>query len=146
VIERCLRAKLINEVVIATPHHIPSSVPEFIGDERDVLKRYYDCATQFGATTIVRITSDCPMIDPDIIDYAIKYRKKTKLEYVIFAPVDGLDVEVFSYELLKEAHELAISQEDREHVTPYMRRKTKMSVDSLDDLNKVREMWIGQTK
>jgi spore coat polysaccharide biosynthesis protein SpsF (cytidylyltransferase family) len=55
-------------------------------------------------------------------------------------------VEVFSKEMLKEAHLQAISKEDREHVTPYMRRKTKCSVDDLEDLERVRQIWNGQIK
>lgn len=117
----------------------------FIGDEQDVLKRYYDCATFFKAENIIRITADCPLIDPSIIDYAIDYYNRHDYPYVYFAPVDGLDVEVFSYELLKEANKKALPS-DREHVTTYMKRKTKMSVDTILDLKKVRRIWSGRTK
>lgn len=140
VIERTLQSK-VDQVVVAAPHHIPCSVPLFIGDEHDVVKRYYDCSQFFNADPIVRITSDCPLIDPSIIDYAIDYYNRHDYPYVYFAPVDGLDVEVFSFELLKEAHENATTKEDREHVTPYMKRKTKISVDTISDLIKVRELY-----
>ena len=142
VIQRTSQSK-VDKVVVAAPHDIPCSVPLFIGDEEDVLKRYYDCANFFDADIIVRITADCPLIDPKIIDYAIDYFNDNDYPYVYFAPVDGLDVEVFSFELLKEAHEKATDKFDREHVTPYMRRKTKMSVDTIEDLNKVRGLWSG---
>ena len=145
VIERTLRSN-VDRVVVAAPHDIPCSVPLFIGDEADVLKRYYDCAVFFEADPIIRITADCPLIDPDIINYAIDYYSRHDYPYVYFAPVDGLDVEVFSFELLEEANKVATSIEDREHVTPYMKRKTKMSVDSLDDLNKVRGIWNGRER
>ena len=142
VIERTSQSK-VDHVVVAAPHDIPMSdkCPIFIGDEQDVLKRYYDCADFFDADTIIRITSDCPLIDPKIIDYAIDYFNDNDYPYVYFAPVDGLDVEVFSYKLLQEAHENATTKEDREHVTPYMKRLTKMSVDDLQTLEKVRKIW-----
>ena len=145
VIQRTLRSK-VDRVVVAAPHDMPCSVPLFIGDEEDVLKRYYDCANFFDADIIVRITADCPLIDPKIIDYAIDYYNDNDYPYVYFAPVDGLDVEVFSFELLKEAHENATTKEDREHVTPYMKRLTKISVDTASDLEKVRRIWNGRTK
>ena len=145
VIERTLQSK-VDQVVVAAPHDLPCSVPLFIGDEHDVLKRYYDCADFFDADVIVRITSDCPLIDPEVIDYAIDYYNRHDYPYVYFAPVDGLDVEVFSFECLKEAHEFATSKEDREHVTPYMKRKTKISVDNAEDLERVRKLWNGKVK
>jgi spore coat polysaccharide biosynthesis protein SpsF len=145
VIERVKQATLVEKIVVVAPHdlEIELEVPVFLGSEQDVLKRYYDCATKYKIPTIVRITSDCPLLDPEIIDYAIKYYYQTELPYVYFAPADGLDVEVFSYELLKEAHKKAKSKEDREHVTPYMRRYTKLSVDEKKDLEKVRDVWNG---
>ena len=149
VIERTLLSK-VDQVVVASPHdlEITLDVPTFIGDEQDVLKRYYDCATFFGADIVVRITSDCPLIDSKIIDYAIDYFSDNQfnLPYICLAPVDGLDVEVFTYELLKEAHKNAKTKEDREHVTPYMKRKTKISVDDLQTLKKVRKIWSGRIK
>ena len=141
VIEKVRKSKLIDTMAVASPHPIVCSTNKFIGDEEDVLKRYYDCATHFMADTVVRITSDCPLLDPEIIDYAIRFFKRTKLRYVYFAPVDGLDVEVFTYELLKEAHQKATKKFDREHVTPYMKRVTKISVDTLEELNKVRRIY-----
>jgi spore coat polysaccharide biosynthesis protein SpsF len=145
VIERTLQSK-VDRVVVAAPHDLPCSVPLFIGDEQDVLKRYYDCADFFEADIVVRITSDCPLIDPKIIDLSCEYFNQHDYQYVTFAPVDGLDVEVFSFELLKEAHENATSKEDREHVTPYMKRKTKISVDNAEDLERVRKIWNGKIR
>jgi spore coat polysaccharide biosynthesis protein SpsF len=147
VIERTLQSK-VDKVVVAAPHDlgITLDVPTFIGDEHDVLKRYYDCAAFFDADIIVRITSDCPLIAPDTINYALEYYKSHDYPYVYFAPVDGLDVEVFSFKLLEEANKTATSKEDREHVTPYMKRKTKMSVDNTEDLERVRKIWNGRER
>ena len=145
VIERVSQSK-VDHVVVAAPHDLPCSVPLFIGDEDDVLKRYYDCATFFDADIIVRITADCPLIDPCLINWTLVYYNGHNYPYVCCAPVDGLDVEVFSYDLLKEAHENATTKEDREHVTPYMKRLTKISVDNASDLEKVRRIWNGKAK
>jgi spore coat polysaccharide biosynthesis protein SpsF (cytidylyltransferase family) len=140
VVEKVQQAEMVHEIVVAAPHdlEIDLEVPVFIGSETDVLNRYYECAKEYNADTIVRITSDCPLIDPNIIDYALYYYFTNDLPYVIFAPVDGLDVEVFSFDLLEEANDKSV---EREHVTSYMRAKTKMSVDNLDDLEKVRRIY-----
>jgi len=131
-------------VVVATPHEIPLKLPVdvFIGSEKDVLDRYYRCAKKFGFNVVVRVTADCPFIDPWIIDEAISYYLRSDFEYVCFAPIDGLDTEVFSFDLLEEAWKKAKDPYDREHVTPYMRRKTKLSVDTKTDLIRARR-WYG---
>jgi len=150
IIERVIDAVkdvgLVDKIVVASPHEFKCSVPIFIGDEFDVLKRYYDCAMAYDADIVVRITSDCPLLDSDIIEFAILYFRMTKYEYVYFAPVDGLDVEVFTMQILKEANMYATERADREHVTPYMKRKTKISVDTKSDLLKVRNLWNGRRK
>ncbi len=139
-LERVLKAKTLTQVVVAAPHKIPLKlqVPLFIGDEHDVLKRYYDCAREYKADVIVRITADCPLIDSEAIDIAVNYFLRKPFEYVCFAPVDGLDVEVFTMDLLRLAHKFVINKYDKEHVTPYMRRVTKLSVDTIHDLEKVK--------
>ena len=91
---------------------------------------------------MVRITADCPFIDPDVIDEALEYYFRTDFGYVCFAPIDGLDTEVFSFELLEEAWKKAKDPYDREHVTPYMRKKTKLSIDTEQELRKARK-WYG---
>lgn len=135
----------VDEVIIASPDHIQTPETLFIGDEEDVLKRYYDCATAFGADIIVRVTADCPLIDSNVINMALDFFHSHEYPFVYFAPVDGLDVEVFSYEMLSEAHFNA-PKDMREHVTTYMRLKTKVSVDTLEDLCKVRNIWSGKTR
>jgi spore coat polysaccharide biosynthesis protein SpsF len=134
----------IDEVVVASPHYIKEkfNAYRFIGDEKDVLDRYYQCAKEFRGDVIVRITADCPFIDPDIIDQAVEYFLKGDLEYVCFAPIDGMDTEVFSMKMLEKAHNNVKEQYDREHVTPYMRRITKLSIDTETDLNRARR-WYG---
>lgn len=145
VIERVRQAKLVDEVVVASPHEIPCSAPVFIGSEFDVVNRYHKCCKFYNADVVVRITSDCPMISPEVIDMAISYFHAHDYPYVYFAPVDGLDVEVFYSWFLEEANRKA-RPEEREHVTTYMKRKTKISVDKISDLEKIRSLWTGQIR
>ena len=146
VLQHCVdnvkKAMLVDGIVVAAPHQVKTDVEVFIGDEKDVLDRYYQCAKAHKVDVIVRVTSDCPFIDPNIIDQAIEYFFITDHGYVCFAPIDGLDTEVFSFQLLEEAWKKAKDPYDREHVTPYMRRKTKLSIDTKEDLKKARR-WYG---
>jgi len=133
----------LDNIVVASPEKIPfKNADFFIGDENDVLGRYYNCAIIEKADIIIRITADCPLIDPEIIDYAIKYYKKHDFPYVYFAPVDGLDVEVFSFKMLEKTWLEATSFEDREHVTPFMKRFTKISIDTQEDFEKVKNGMV----
>jgi len=141
------KAISLTDVVVASPHVIPEwfNAKRFIGSESDVLDRYYKCAKANYADVVVRITADCPFIDPDVIDEAVRYYFKTDFGYVCYAPIDGLDVEVFSFKLLEEAWKNAKDKYDREHVTPYIRRKTKLSIDTKVELLKARR-WYGLHK
>ena len=96
----------------------------FRGDEANVLKRYRDCAGEYGGDIIVRITGDCPLIDPDIVDNVISYYKMYNYDYVRLDVPDtfirGFDVEVFSSKALEKTFELASEERHKEHVTAYM--------------------------
>lgn len=134
-LERVQRSKFINKIVIATTINEADEpivelckklgVAIYRGSEEDVLKRYYEAAKLYNAEVIVRLTSDCPLIDPDIIDEVIKHfnSKKNLYDYVSNTLERtfprGLDVEVFSFKALKNANENATRQQDREHVTAY---------------------------
>lgn len=99
-------------------------IPVFRGSEEDVLDRYYQACCKFPAEIIVRITSDCPLMDPAIVDKAIDLLQKKAVDYVSNAQhrtyPRGMDVEVFTFRALKKAMEQATSPSDREHVTPYI--------------------------
>ena len=134
----------VTKVVVATPtgQDIPfTGASRFQGSEEDVLDRYYQCATKYEADTIVRITADCPLMQPNFINAAIELYRTIPTSYVKFAPVSGFDVEVFSYRLLLEAAQNTVEIYDREHVTPYMKRKENLSVDTRDDLIKVEKLY-----
>jgi len=138
VVERVKKAAKIDEIVIATTTGKNDDKIEdlcrklnlnvFRGSEEDVLRRYYESAKEYKADVIVRITSDCPLIDPDIIDKIIDfYFEKQPLDYVSNGLERtfprGLDVEVFSFGALELANESA--KKNREHVTPYMYKDDK---------------------
>jgi spore coat polysaccharide biosynthesis protein SpsF (cytidylyltransferase family) len=101
------------------------SVEVFRGDEHDVLGRVFGAASFFGAKTLIRLTADCPMIDPDLIDEVYEMFTSGEWDYVANGNVrsfpDGLDVEVFSFSALARAHKETNHPFLREHVTPYIR-------------------------
>jgi spore coat polysaccharide biosynthesis protein SpsF len=107
-------------------------VKHFEGNTDDVLARYFHAASKYGASDediIVRCTSDCPLIDPEIIKETITYFKNSDAEYVCACQNSGfprgLDTEVFTFKHLKEAYENAISEHHKEHVTPYVKENVK---------------------
>lgn len=142
-IERVKQAKTIDDIVVATTvADIDDCIAEealrcgakiFRGSEEDVLSRYYFAATENEADIIVRITSDCPLIDPKIVDDIVAFFKQNEYDIVTNAGNDlsqrtyprGLDTEVFSYETLQETHNNAKENYQREHVTPYIYENAK---------------------
>jgi spore coat polysaccharide biosynthesis protein SpsF len=135
-LERVKASKLINQIVVATSALeqdkpiadlcVKLGVACFRGSETDVLERFYQAAKQFGASTIVRLTADCPLIDPAIIDKTVALFQNEKVDYAAntVPPAtsrfpDGSDVEVFSVAALERAHKEATDTQDREHVTFY---------------------------
>ncbi|MFH1749969.1 MAG: glycosyltransferase family protein [bacterium] len=134
VIQRVKLSKHIDNVILAIPDTKENDILEkfskdnnikyFRGNEEDVLFRYYETAKKYGAELIVRITSDCPLIDPKIIDKVIQIHKQKKVDYTSIGIKRtfprGVDVEVFDFETLNKAHQKASKKEEREHVTLYI--------------------------
>jgi len=96
----------------------------FRGSEKDVLKRYFDCAKKYNVKNIIRITSDCPLVDPFLIDKMYLIFKKKKIDYLSnTTPIyksqfpNGMDIEIFNFESLKKANSTVKSVKYREHVT-----------------------------
>lgn len=138
-IERLRRVKLADDIIIATTTNDTDQpivvlcsrlgIPVWRGSEHDVLARYYEGASAYGADVVVRITSDCPLIDPLVINRVIE-------SFLINQPVDyvsnvlvrtyprGMDTEVFSFQVLEEAFYEAKEPADREHVTPFIYRNS----------------------
>lgn len=96
------------------------------GSEANVLSRFYEAATAHQLAVIVRVTSDCPLIDPGLIQSGIElYLQKNDPNLYLSNCIErsyarGFDFEIFSYALLKEAYENATEEPDKEHVTPYI--------------------------
>ena len=105
-----------------------NNLPCFMGDEENVLKRYYDCAKKFNLDVIVRITSDCPLLDVLIINKAIRiYLKEDNVNLFLSNTIErtyprGFDFEIFSFALLEQAFFNAKEYSDLEHVTPFIWR------------------------
>ena len=101
------------------------------GSQSDVLDRYYQAAKLENPDYVVRITSDCPLIDPAIMDDVIDACIKGNFDYCsnTLDPTfpDGMDVEVFTFAALEKAWNEAILQADREHVTPYISRNSSQN-------------------
>lgn len=162
VMERLSDCKHINKIVIATTRKeidepIVSlakkmNIDCYRGSERDVLSRYYGAAHRLKLDIVVRITADCPLIDPEILDEMIvKFKAlndngrycdylSNTLERTF---PDGLDIEIFWYDVLKEAHIKAKKQYQREHVTPYIIEHSDIFqlvnyFSSYDDMSKYR--------
>jgi len=133
VIKQIENSKLIDKIVIATTtldedDIIAKSAKEmnidyFRGDSKDVLDRYYQCAKQFSFSTIVRITSDSPLIDPTITDKVIEKFVHANYDYVCNTQPrtfpQGTETEVFSFTALEKIWKIAKLPSDREHVAPY---------------------------
>ena len=135
VIERVKLSKKINNVVLAITKNpnedilekyaIEKKIKYHRGSENDVLERFYKTAKKYNAEIIVRITSDCPLIDPNIIDEIIKAHLYIKSDYTsntIYRTFPrGMDTEVFSFKVLEYTFNNAKENYQREHVTPYIR-------------------------
>lgn len=106
----------------------------FAGSEEDVLDRFYQAAVRFGGDPLIRITADCPLVDPELLSKLVVYYQTGSYDHVGVATgagalflgqrryPDGLDAECFSLAALERAWREATSAPDREHVTPYMWR------------------------
>lgn len=158
VIERIKRCKLIDQVIIATTN-IDGERPilelakrmgiaSYSGSEDDVLDRYYQAAKRYQADIIVRITSDCPLVDPQVTDKVVKFflDNKPGFNYVsnTLNPTypDGLDTEVFSFATMEKAWKEAKLKSEREHVTAYIVKHPEIfklgNVENEEDLSHMR--------
>jgi glutamate-1-semialdehyde 2,1-aminomutase/spore coat polysaccharide biosynthesis protein SpsF len=147
VIDRVKRAKLIDRVVVATSTSASDDaiaimcreigVPCYRGSEDDVLDRFYAAARAESAAQVVRITADCPLIDPEIVDRVVRRFQRGDVDYVSNAMVrsypDGLDTEIFSFAVLERAWREATRTSEREHVTPYLRSEKFRTANVEDD-------------
>ena len=170
VINQLQECKLIDKIIVATTTNEEDNqivnysknlgIDYFRGSSKDVLDRYYQCAKEYSVSTIVRIPSDKPLIDPEIVDNVVTIFKKKSYDYVTnFLPnptfPSGTEVEVFSMNGLERAWKKAKLPSEREHVTNYFSNHEdefeithiensknlsylRYAVDRIDDLELVR--------
>lgn len=133
-LKRAARCRLVDEICVITSTSDEDSqiVQEcirngfnfFRGSEHDLLDRHYQCALHYKADIILKVPSDCPFMDPYLIDLAISKFKQSEVDYLSnYHPPsfpDGLDVEVFSINALQRAWENAVKPHEREHTTPFI--------------------------
>lgn len=164
VITRVKKAKEIDEIVIATTVREDDNliaeeakrlrVKSFRGSEEDVLSRYYYSAKENEADIVVRITSDCPLIDPKIVDGIIEFYKSNKYDLVTNAGSDlsqrtyprGLDTEVFSFKELEAAYIEAKEIYQREHVTPFIYENSDNIFYYKNDIDYSKYRWTLDTE
>ena len=134
VIKQLKHSKFLDDIIVATTSLNRDKVivdflkregiKYFCGDEENVLDRYYQCAKKFSVSEIVRIPSDKPLIDPDIVDKCIQIFLSKKYDYVttFLEPSFpyGTEVEIFSFDALEKTWKNAKLPSEHENVTPYI--------------------------
>lgn len=179
IVERLRNCRRLDEIIIATTNNRDDDPVEalgrklgvgiFRGDEFDVLGRMLRAADQSRADVVVRITADCPVIDPGVVDECILLRAESGVDYasnvIMRTYPDGLDTEVIRIEALRKADREAHGPVLREHVTPYIRggfphlasgdfsradltfssnlSHVRWTVDKQDDLDRIRELFAA---
>lgn len=138
VVERTRRAHLVDSVAVATTSESSDDAIEawcresttacYRGSTFDVLDRFYQAARLFAADVVVRVTADCPVIDPDVIDETISAFNEHRVDFAANRlpppwgrtyPI-GLDTEVCRFSVLERAWKEAQAAHEREHVMPYL--------------------------
>ncbi len=166
-IERLKRIVNIEDIIIATTTNKEDdpivqmckreSISCYRGEEYDVLDRYYHAGKKFGVDHIMRITADCPLIDPMLCDHIIDVYLKSNIDLIHLAPTfaEGLDCEMLSFKALENAWKNARLKSEREHVTLYLNNnpglfkktvienstddsKYRFTVDELEDFEVVK--------
>ena len=161
VFQRVKRSRYIDEIVVVTTfkkkdleiikYCSSEGIRVFAGSEDDVPDRYYQAAKLFKPDNVIRITADCPMHDPSVIDQVVGTHVKEDNDYTSNTMEetfpDGLDCEAVKFPVLKDAWEKAVMASEREHVTQYIIKNSsykKGSVTSLVD--KGAERWTLDTE
>lgn len=146
-IKRLSKSKYISKIIVACSDNVNDKaivdicdkvgIDYFIGSENDVLGRFYNASKKYKFSNIVRITADCPLIDPVIVDEVIYNYFIEKADYASNTnpPTypDGLDVEIFKFSVLKQAYREARQPQEREHVTPFIINNKKFKKYNLQN-------------
>jgi spore coat polysaccharide biosynthesis protein SpsF (cytidylyltransferase family) len=156
-LERVEQSKLIDFTIVATSTNQENNVlvshladyETYRGDENNVLSRFYEIAEWYRPNLVVRLTADCPFIDPQLIDETIQQTIDSHADYgsnVNPATYpDGIDVEVFTYQALETAAQQATNKFDLEHVTPYIRRHAQTQTNIQNDTDYRYIRWTLDT-
>ncbi len=145
-LKRIKQSRFINSIIVATTEEPDSTIIEqialnnnticFHGSLDDVLDRFYKACEGMKPDYVVRLTSDCPLIDPEYIDDLIQKYLQSKKDYGsnCLNPTlpDGMDAEIFTFSALKNAWIGAVKKSEREHVTPFIRESGQFSVLSVE--------------
>ena len=145
-LKRIHQSKLINQFVVATTEEPESAEIEaiamrndfecFHGSTDDVLDRFYQAARKYNPEYVVRLTSDCPLIDSFYIDDLIRVFLLKKVDYAAncINPTlpDGMDAEIFTFKALETAWQKAAKKSEREHVTPFIRDCGNFTIESVE--------------
>lgn len=176
-IDRIKHAKLVDELIIATTTNVAddsietfakeNGIPFYRGSEENVLSRFYFAVKDRYPDYVIRVTSDCPLIDPSLIDELIQYTISNDFDYVSNTFVesfpDGQDIEVLKFAALEYSYKHALKKYEQEHVTPFIKEnsdynnqslfkvsnyaspdeqygKVRMTIDQKEDLNVLNEL------
>ena len=143
IVDRLKRVMKVDNIIVATSNlNINTKIISFckqnkinffVGNEENVLDRFYNAALINKPKNVIRITGDCPLVDPDLISKLINYYEKNDFDYCgiatgagvaekesIFRYPDGLDAEIFKFSTLEKAYKNATTKLELEHVTPYI--------------------------
>lgn len=145
-IERCKKCKNVSDIIIATTTNseddiierwcIKNNVKYYRWSSNNVLERYYETAKKFKSDNIIRITSDCPLIDSSIIDSLVNNFDYKNYDYksICFDRVfpRWLDCELFTFKALEKANSNATKDHEKEHVTPYIINNLKTDSHLVD--------------
>lgn len=146
VVARVKQSRRVTGVVVVTSENgADDAIAEYCknhgvalyrGSETDVLDRYYQAAKLHRAEAIVRVTADCPLIDPQVVDRVVATYQTDDCDYasntLVCTYPDGLDTEVFSMDALGVAWQAARRATDREHVTPYLRSSGRFRLRNVE--------------
>jgi len=172
VINRIKKVKTVEQIILITTSKKEdqilikiaekSGIKGDYGSVHNVLKRYYECAVKYNCDPIIRITGDCPLADPALIEKILQIYLKNNYDYVsnVLPPTypDGLDVEIFSFNTLKKIFKNAKLSSEREHVTAFIHNhkeqfrrfnyrnkidlsKHRWTVDEKNDLKLIRKIY-----
>jgi spore coat polysaccharide biosynthesis protein SpsF len=148
-INRLAQSEMASAICVATTFEEKSDLIEaianslkvdcFKGNTTDVLDRFYQAAKKYEPDYVVRVTSDCPLIDGKLIDEVIEMTIVQQLDYgsniLVESFPDGQDIEVIKWSVLQQAWQQATKESDREHVTPFIRRNSDFNGGELFKAN-----------